>query len=86
MGNIGTLQTTIIIAVAILTVANALAPKFSEGGNNLKIITFLAVTCLTSAVIMLAVPKVTAALLSSPETGSGGLAMGIYSVLSTGAI
>lgn len=86
MGNIGTLQTTIIVAVAILTVANALAPKFSEGGNNLKIITFLAVTCLTSAVIMWGVPKVTAGLLSAPETGSGGVAMGIYSVVSTGAI
>ena len=80
------MHTTIIVAVAILTVANALAPKFSEGGNNLKIITFLAVTCLTSAVIMWGVPKVTAGLLSAPETGSGGLAMGIYSVASTGAI
>ena len=86
MGNISTLQTTIILAVVILTIANALAPKFSEGGNNLKIITFLAVTCLTSGVVMFVVPKVTAALLSSPESGSSGLAMGIYSVISSGVM
>ena len=86
MGNIETLQITIIIAVAILTVANALAPKFSEGGNNLKIITFFAVTCLMSAVVMFVVPKVTAALLSSPDTDSSGLGMAIYSVASTGVV
>ncbi|MEE3346442.1 MAG: hypothetical protein VX214_07625, partial [Chloroflexota bacterium] len=86
MGNIATLQTTIILAVVILTIANALAPKFSEGGNNLKIITFLAVTCLTSGIVMFVVPKVTAALLSSPESASSGLAMGIYSVISSGVM
>ena len=86
MGNVSTLQTTIILAVAILTIANALAPKFSEGGNNLKIISFFAVTCLTSAVVMFVVPKVTAALLSTPENGSSGLVMGMYKVISAGVI
>ncbi|MEC9365973.1 MAG: hypothetical protein VX695_02820, partial [Chloroflexota bacterium] len=86
MGNIETLQITIILAVAVLTVANALAPKFSEGGHNLKIITFLAVTCLASAVVMAVVPKVTAALLATPEDSSGGLVNGIYSVISAGVV
>ncbi len=86
MGNVSTLQTTRILAVAILTIANALAPKFSEGGNNLKIISFFAVTCLTSAVVMFVVPKVTAALLSTPENGSSGLVMGMYKVISAGVI
>jgi archaellum biogenesis protein FlaJ (TadC family) len=64
MTNMASLQYTIILAIAILTLANALAPKFSEGGHNLKILTYLSITSITSGAILLIVPKVTASLLS----------------------
>jgi flagellar protein FlaJ len=64
MTNMGSLQYTIIFAIAILTLANALAPKFSEGGHNIKILTYLAVTSIASGVILLIVPKITASLLN----------------------
>jgi archaellum biogenesis protein FlaJ (TadC family) len=64
MTNMGTLQYTIIFAVAILTIANSLAPKFSEGGNNLRILSFMSVTSLCSGLILFIVPPITANLLS----------------------
>jgi len=64
MTNMGSLQYTIILAIAILTLANALAPKFAEGGHNLKIITYLSLTSLASGIILMIVPRVTASLLS----------------------
>ena len=64
MTNMGSLQYTIIMAIAILTLANALAPKFAEGGHNLKIITYLSLTRLASGIILMIVPRVTASLLS----------------------
>ena len=64
MTNMGSLQYTIIFAVAILTIANSLAPKFSEGGNNLRIISYLSSTSLCSGIVLLIVPPITKALLS----------------------
>ena len=64
MTNMGSLQYTIIFAVAILTLANSLAPKFSEGGNNLRIVSYLSTTSLCSGIVLLIVPPITKALLS----------------------
>ena len=55
---------TIVIAIGILTVANAVAPKFAEGGHNLKIVTYMSITSLISGIVLFVVPKVTSALLS----------------------
>jgi len=55
---------TIVIAIGILTVANAIAPKFAEGGHNLKIVTYMSITSLISGIVLFVIPKVTTALLS----------------------
>ena len=46
------------------TLANSLAPKFSEGGNNLRIVSYLSTTSLCSGIVLLIVPPITKALLS----------------------
>ncbi|MBM3944324.1 MAG: hypothetical protein FJ317_02405 [SAR202 cluster bacterium] len=54
----------IIFVVLVLTVANALAPKFAAGGNNLMITWTLSISALLSGFNMIVVPKVATALLA----------------------
>ena len=61
---VGMMQLTIIIVIGILVVANALAPKFTEGGNNLKILWFMSLTAIASGIVLMIVPTVTAGLLN----------------------
>ena len=57
--DMGLATMAIVFVVAVLTVANALAPKFAAGGSNLKILPTLGVMCLISGFILGVVPKVT---------------------------
>ena len=61
---VGMMQLTIIIVIGILVVANALAPKFTEGGHNLKILWFMSLTAIASGIVLMIVPTVTAGLLN----------------------
>ena len=49
----------IVVVIIILTVANALAPKFAAGGSNLKIASFLSISCLVSGAILGLLPVLT---------------------------
>ena len=52
----------IVLVIAILTVANALAPKFASGGSRLKIVSFLCIMCFVSGGILGFVPILTSML------------------------
>ena len=52
----------IVLVIAILTVANALAPKFASGGSRLKIVSFLSIMCIISGGILGSVPILTSML------------------------
>jgi len=54
----------IIFVVIILTIANALAPKFASGGSDLKIASYLSIMCLISGFILGVVPPMTAGIFS----------------------
>ncbi len=54
----------IVLVITILTIANALAPKFAAGGSNLKIFSFLSIMCIVSGVMFGAVPFLTSVLFS----------------------
>jgi len=60
--DIGALGIIIVFVVAILTVANALAPKFAAGGSNLMIAAYLSMMCISSGGLMLIIPIFTQAL------------------------
>ena len=55
----------VILVVVVLTVANALAPKFASGGSNLKIAWYLSIMCLISGGIMGVVPALAAKIFQS---------------------
>ena len=55
----------IIIVVAILTIANSLAPKFASGGSNLKIASYMSIMCLISGGVLGVVPTVTSKIFST---------------------
>ena len=55
----------IIIVVVILTIANALAPKFASGGSNLRIAWYLSIMCLISGGVLGVVPSLTAKIFSA---------------------
>ena len=55
----------ITMVILVLTVANALAPKFAAGGHNLKIAATLGVTCAISGINMVVVPQVANTLLAT---------------------
>ena len=57
--DMGLATMAIVFVIAVLTFANALAPKFAAGGSNLKILPSLGVMCLISGFILGVVPKVT---------------------------
>ncbi len=60
-----TLTTAMItMVILMLTVANALASKFADGGHNLKISFSLGLMSLISGVNMILVPRVGGALLA----------------------
>ena len=60
-----TLTTAMItMVILVLTVSNALASKFADGGHNLKISFSLSLMCLISGVNMILVPRVGGALLA----------------------
>jgi len=61
--NVGMMQLTIIIVIGILVVANGLAPKFTEGGHNLKILWYMSLTAICSGIVLMMIPPVTASLL-----------------------
>ena len=52
----------IIMVIIILTVANSLAPKFTTGGSNLKIASYLGIMCVVSGIVLGVVPMLTAKL------------------------
>ena len=52
----------IVLVIAILTVANSLAPKFAAGGSRLKIVSFLSIMCIISGGILGSVPVLTSML------------------------
>ena len=54
----------IVLVVIILTVANALAPKFAAGGSNLMIVSFLSIMCIVSGAVLGIVPVLTGMLFS----------------------
>ena len=54
----------VTMVILVLTVANALAPKYAGGGNNLVIALNLSITSFISGVNMIAVPMVARGLLS----------------------
>ena len=55
-----TLVTIMIVAVVVvLTLANALAPKFAAGGSNLLILSYFSVMSIVSGMVMGIVPFVT---------------------------
>ena len=54
----------IVFVVIVLTVANALAPKFAAGGRHLKLASFLAIMCITSGLVLGVVPLLTSKLFS----------------------
>ncbi len=55
-----TLVTIMIVAVVVvLTIANALAPKFAAGGSNLLILSYFSVMSIVSGMVMGIVPFVT---------------------------
>lgn len=53
---------TILLVIVILTVANALAPKFAAGGGHVKIASFLSVMLLISGAVLGVVPFITSKL------------------------
>ena len=55
----------IVLVIVILTVANALAPKFAGGGSNLMVASYLSIMCLISAGVLGVVPAVTAGIFSA---------------------
>ena len=54
----------IVLVIVILTIANALAPKFAGGGSNLKIASYLSIMCMISGGVLGVVPAVTARIFS----------------------
>ena len=63
--NLTLISGVITMAIVVMTVANALAPKVAAGGHNLKIVTYLSLTSITSGLNMLIVPAVAGSLLGS---------------------
>jgi len=57
--DMGTTTAVILLVITILTIANALAPKFASGGSDLKIASYLSVMCLISGAVLAVVPVVT---------------------------
>jgi flagellar protein FlaJ len=49
----------IIMVIIILTVANSLAPKFTAGGSNLMIASYLGIMCVISGIVWGIVPMLT---------------------------
>jgi archaellum biogenesis protein FlaJ (TadC family) len=56
--NLTLITAMITMVILVLTVANALAPKFAAGGNNLKIAGTLSTMSLISGFNMIVVPIV----------------------------
>ena len=52
----------VIMVIITLTIANSLAPKFADGGSNLKIGSYLSIMCLVSGIVLGIVPMITAKL------------------------
>ena len=57
--DMGMVTLMIVIVVAILTIANSLAPKAAAGGSNLKIVSYFGLMSLVSGFILAIVPMVT---------------------------
>ena len=60
--DIGTLGGIIVFVIVVLTIANALAPKFAAGGSHLMITFYLSIMCLASGGLMFIIPLFTEAL------------------------
>ena len=61
--NLTLISGMITMSILTMTLANALAPKFTAGGSSLKIATNLSLTCLLSGATFLFVPNVAGSLL-----------------------
>lgn len=62
--DLGLITAMIMLVVLVLTVANALAPKFASGGHTLKIVSGLSLMCILSGLLMIAVPRVAGVLIA----------------------
>jgi len=60
--DIGTLGGIIVFVIVVLTIANALAPKFAAGGSHLLITAYLSIMCLATGGLMFIIPLFTVAL------------------------
>jgi len=60
--DLGTTTAVVTFVVLVLTVANALAPKFAAGGHYLKLAQSFAITCLISGFNFLVIPPVATSL------------------------
>ena len=49
----------IVSVVGVLTLANALAPQFAAGGNNLKVLSYFSIMSIVSGLVLGVVPFVT---------------------------
>ena len=61
----GAITAVILLVITILTIANALAPKFASGGSNLKIASYLSLMCLISGAVLGVVPFVVTKIFST---------------------
>jgi len=60
--DIGTLGGIIVFVIVVLTIANALAPKFAAGGSHLMIAFYLSIMCLATGGLMFIIPFFTSTL------------------------
>jgi len=62
--DMGIMGAVIVAVIAIMTIANTMAPKFAAGGSNLKIASYFSITCIVTGALMGIVPLFTKALFS----------------------
>ena len=60
--DLGLTTAVVTSVILVLTVANALAPKFAAGGNNLKLVQSFSLTCLISGINFLLIPPMATSL------------------------
>jgi len=64
VNDLGTMSVVIVFCIAVLTVANSLAPKFASGGSNLKIASYISLMCILTGGLMSVIPMLTDTLFS----------------------
>ncbi len=62
----------IVLVVAILTIANSIAPKVAAGGSNLKLLSYFGLMCLVSGFVLATVPVITGKIFGIYYQGTAG--------------